>query len=65
MNTNNIVKILEGNYVNKTKQKDGYSDFNDIDKMEKDIRVKSKNPYKNYIHGNYDFEQLERELREK
>ena len=36
-----------------------------IDKLENETREKSKNPYKNYIHGNYDFEQLERELREK
>lgn len=42
-----------------------YNDYNDLDKLEKEVREKSKNPYKDYIHGNYDFEQLEKELKEK
>lgn len=68
----NFVKVKEDAFCNsihlvekKENNLKQYSDYNDLDKMEKDIREKSKNPYKNYIHGNYDFEQLERELKEK
>lgn len=47
MNTNNIVKILEGNYRNKAGGNSGY-----------DL-------YRNTKKGNYDFEAMEKELREK
>lgn len=41
------------------------SNPNFLDKLERESRNQSKNQYHNYIHGNYDFEQMEKELRAK
>ena len=41
------------------------SNPNFLDKLERETRSQSRNQYHNYIHGNYDFEQLEKELRAK
>lgn len=41
------------------------SNPNFLDKLERETRNQSRNQYHNYIHGNYDFEQMEKELRAK
>ena len=41
------------------------SNPNFLDKLERETRSQSRNQYHNYIHGNYDFEQMEKELRAK
>lgn len=41
------------------------SNPNFLDKLERETRSQSRSQYHNYIHGNYDFEQMEKELRAK
>lgn len=68
----NFVKVKEDAFCNSIhlveKKKNNlkqYSDYNDLDQMEREAREKARNLYHNYIHGNYDFEQMEKELKEK
>lgn len=68
----NFVKVKEDAFCNsihlvekKENNLKQYSDYNDLDQMEREAREKARNPYHNYIHGNYDFEQMEKELKEK
>lgn len=65
----NFVKVQEGCYDMSAGNLKKYGDYNNLDQLENETREKSrtsdKNQYHNYIHGNYDFEQLEKELRDK